>query len=77
VEAGVAVSLNTDNRLMSGTDLVTEYGLAARHLGFSFEELAALARQGFVTAFLPAPARAALLARVDDEIAALRQEVAR
>jgi len=77
VEAGVAVSLNTDNRLMSGTDLVTEYGLAARHLDFSFDELAALARQGFVNAFLPEPARAALLARVDDEIAALRQEVAR
>jgi len=77
VEAGVAVSLNTDNRLMSGTDLVTEYGLAARHLGFSFEELAALARQGFVNAFLPDAERAALLARVDAEIAALRQEIAR
>ena len=77
VEAGVAVSLNTDNRLMSGTDLVTEYGLAARHLGFSFDELAVLARQGFVNAFLPEPERTALLARVDAEIAALRQEVAR
>ena len=77
VEAGVAVSLNTDNRLMSGTDLVTEYGLAARHLGFSFDELAVLARQGFVNAFLPERERTALLARVDADIAALRQEVAR
>ena len=75
VEAGVAVSLNTDNRLMSGTDLVTEYGLAAHRLGFTFEEILALARQGFVNAFLPDAERAALLARVDQDFAALRQEV--
>lgn len=74
-DAGLQVSLNTDNRLMSGTDLVTEYGLAARHLGFSFDELARLARQGFVNAFLPEQEKRALLARVDADIAALRQEL--
>jgi adenosine deaminase len=73
-DAGLQVSINTDNRLMSGTDLVREYGLAARHLGFSFDELTRLARQGFVNAFLPADEKAALLARVDADIAALRQE---
>lgn len=71
-DAGLQVSINTDNRLMSGTDLVTEYGLAARHLGFTFEELAQLARNGFTGAFLPDAERAALLARVDAELAALR-----
>lgn len=75
IAAGLQVSLNTDNRLMSGTDLVTEYGLAAHRLGFTFEELLALARQGFVNAFLPEAERAALLARVDQDFAALRQEV--
>ena len=74
-DAGLQVSLNTDNRLMSGTDLVTEYGLAAKHLGFSFDELARLARQGFVNAFLPEQEKRALLERVDTEIAALRQEL--
>ncbi len=74
-DAGLAVSLNTDNRLMSGTDLVTEYGHAARHLGFTFDELARLARQGFANAFLPEDEKRALLARVDADIAALRREV--
>ncbi len=75
-EAGLQVSINTDNRLMSGTDLVTEYGLAARHLGFTFDELARLARQGFTNAFLPTDEKVALVERVDAEFAALRQEVA-
>lgn len=74
-DAGLQVSINTDNRLMSGTDLVTEYGLAARHLGFSVDELTRLARMGFENAFLPDDGKRALLARVDAEIAALRQEV--
>jgi adenosine deaminase len=73
-DAGLQVSINTDNRLMSGTDLVTEYGLAARHLGFTFDELARLARQGFENAFLPELEKHAILARVDADIAALRQE---
>jgi len=75
VEAGLKVSLNTDNRLMSGTDLVTEYGLAAKHLGFNFDELCTLARGGFENAFLPAAERTKLLARVDNEIDALRRSV--
>ncbi len=70
-DAGLKVSLNTDNRLMSGTDLVTEYGLAAKHQGFTFEELCRLARAGFENAFLPEAERAALLARVDAEFATL------
>ncbi|HET8771485.1 MAG TPA: adenosine deaminase [Gemmatimonadaceae bacterium] len=75
-DAGLEVSINTDNRLMSGTDLVTEYGLAARHLGFTFDELARVARTGFTNAFLPEPEKAALLERVDAEVAALRTAAA-
>lgn len=75
-DAGLQVSINTDNRLMSGTDLVTEYGLAAKHLGFTFDELLTLARQGFTNAFLPEAEKRALLSRVDADIAALRQEFA-
>lgn len=70
-DAGLQVSLNTDNRLMSGTDLVKEYGLAAKHLGFTFDELARLARNGFTGAFLPPEERAELLQSVDAELAAL------
>jgi len=72
-DAGLKVSLNTDNRLMSGTDLVNEYALAAKHLGFTLDELCRLARQGFETSFLPDAERARLLARVDAEFETLRR----
>ncbi len=75
-DAGLKVSLNTDNRLMSDTNLVTEYGLAAKHLDFTFDELCRLARGGFENAFLPEAQRAQLLARVDTELDALRRSVA-
>ncbi|MEX2180766.1 MAG: adenosine deaminase [Gemmatimonadaceae bacterium] len=74
-EAGLQVSINTDNRLMSGTDLVTEYGLAAKHLGFTFDELSQVARTGFRNAFLPPVERDALIARVDGEFNALQRSV--
>ncbi len=74
-EAGLQVSINTDNRLMSGTDLVSEYVLAARHLDFTLDELMRLARQGFTNAFLPDAEKQRLLARVDADFAALRREV--
>jgi adenosine deaminase len=76
MEAGLQVSLNTDNRLMSGTDLVTEYGLAAKHLDFTFDELCRVARTGFSNAFLPDVEKAALLARIDAEFDALRRSLA-
>ncbi len=75
-DAGVQVSLNTDNRLMSGTDLLTEYGLAAKHLDFTLDELARLARNGFVGSFLPDRERAAMLERVDAEFEAMGAVVA-
>lgn len=74
-DAGLQVSLNTDNRLMSGTDLVTEYGLAAKHLDFTFDELCKVARTGFENAFLPEPERSALLAATDREMDTLRRSV--
>ena len=70
-DAGLQVSLNTDNRLMSGTDLVTEYALAAKHLGFTLAELARVARTSFANAFLPDAERTALLSRVDADLASI------
>lgn len=75
-DAGLNVSLNTDNRLMSGTDLVTEYGLAARHLGFTFAELCRVARAGLSSAFLPTGERDTLLARADAQLSALQRGAA-
>lgn len=67
-DAGIPVSLNTDNRLMSGTTLSREYHHARVHQGFSSFELARLARMSFEAAFLPWPDKTALLAAVDLEL---------
>jgi adenosine deaminase len=72
-DRGMNVTLNTDNRLMSGTTLVDEYAHAAEHLGFTSAELAQVARNGFESAFLPYQERQALIEQVDAEIAALLQ----
>lgn len=71
VERGMVVTLNTDNRLMSGTTLTEEFALAAEHLGLDVGALGAIALDGFASAFLPWAERQALLATVQPEIARL------
>jgi adenosine deaminase len=70
-DRGLNVSLNTDNRLMSGTTLTDEYVHASRALGFTLPELAQLARNGFESAFLPWPERRVLLEAFDRDVASL------
>ncbi|MDT8342125.1 MAG: adenosine deaminase [Longimicrobiales bacterium] len=70
-EAGIPVTLCTDNRLVSGTTLQQEYQAAREHQGFSDPELARLAWHGFRAAFLPWPEKSALLAAVAVELEAL------
>ena len=67
-DAGVVVTLNTDNRLMSGTTVTDEYWKAHEHLGFTWEELKQVARMGFESAFLHRGEKAELLATVTEEI---------
>jgi adenosine deaminase len=71
-DRGMNVVLNTDNRLMSGTTLTDEYLLAARHLDFTFEELAEIALNSFASAFLPWPERHALMEAARGEIERLQ-----
>lgn len=75
-EAGVAVTVNTDDPPMFDATLTGEYVALAEEAGFGLDELAALARRAAEAAFLPDAERAALLARFDAEIAALRAELA-
>jgi adenosine deaminase len=67
-DAGLVVTLNTDNRLVSGTTLTEEYWLAHEHLGFTWEELAEVALLGFQAAFLPYEAKVNLLEEVEAEL---------
>lgn len=71
-DRGMNVVLNTDNRLMSGTTLTDEYLLAAKTLGFSFDELSTIALNGFASAFLPWEDRERLIARATADILALK-----
>jgi adenosine deaminase len=73
-DRGMNVVLNTDNRLMSGTTLTDEYLWAAKALGFTFDELAEIAVNGFASAFLPWQEREALVERARSEIAAMRSD---
>ncbi len=75
-DAGLVVTLNTDNRLVSGTTMTEEFLRAHRHHGFRWEELVEIARMGFRSAFLPHREREALVAAVDAEIGALEEEAA-
>lgn len=70
-DAGLVVTLNTDNRLISGTTLTDEYWLAHQHLGLTWEELTEVALLGFQAAFLPYQAKLNLLERVEEEMEGL------
>lgn len=67
-DRGLNVTLNTDNRLMSATTLTDEYVHAAEHLGFTYEELAGIALNGFESAFLPWEERLMLIEEVSEKI---------
>jgi adenosine deaminase len=69
--AGLRITLNTDNRLVSGTTVTNELALAVAHFGLSEEQVVHLAMNGFKSAFLPLAARVRLIDRVLDELEAL------
>lgn len=71
-DAGLEVTLCTDSWLMSGVSLTDEYLLAHRTLGFTRAEIDQMIVNAFESAFLPWPARQALLAQVHQELAAIR-----
>jgi adenosine deaminase len=62
-EAGIPVTINTDNRLISGTTLTDEFLHVAHHLGFTVRDLAACVENGCRAAFLPEKDRELLLKR--------------
>ncbi|AWN29785.1 adenosine deaminase [Streptomyces sp. NEAU-S7GS2] len=64
-DAGVLVTINSDDPPMFGTDLNTEYAVAARLLGLDATGLAALAKNAVEASFMDAPAKARLSAEID------------
>ena len=71
LDRGVAVTLNSDSWLMSGTTAANEYWLAHTELGCTRAEIDRMILDGFRGAFLPWPAKQVLLAEVADELRSL------
>ncbi|HET8561134.1 MAG TPA: adenosine deaminase [Marmoricola sp.] len=63
-DAGVVITVNSDDPPMFGTTLSNEYLVAGRDLGLSPAELAELAANGVRASFLDQPAKQALLAEI-------------
>lgn len=68
-DEGLVVTLNTDNRLMSGTTVTEEYWRAHKYLDFTWDELCEIAVMGFQSAFLPYQDKVQLVEAVREEIA--------
>ncbi|MDT0452584.1 adenosine deaminase [Streptomyces hesseae] len=65
VAAGVLVTVNSDDPPMFGTDLNTEYAVAARLLDLDARGVAALARNGVEASFMDPAGKAALTAEIE------------
>jgi aminodeoxyfutalosine deaminase len=66
VEAGVPVTINSDDPPMFGTTLNGEYAVAARLLGLDEAGVADLARAAVRASFAPQDVRTRILAEIDD-----------
>ena len=61
IEAGLSVSVSTDNRLMSGVTLSGELSASHQHNGVSLDAIRQMMREAARASFLPASARQAAL----------------
>lgn len=65
MEAGVCVSVSTDDPLCFGNTLLEEYAVLHTHQGFDFEQLKQVARNGWQLALIDEPQREQALAAID------------
>jgi adenosine deaminase len=70
--AGFAVTLNTDNRLMSGVSVSSELAAVVDAHGWGWDDVQTVAERAVAGAFLDEAARTDLLARVRAGYADLR-----
>ncbi len=68
---GLRVTLNTDNRLVSGTTVTGEYRMAVEAFSLELDDVLGLILNGFKAAFLPLAAKQRLIEQVLAEFDAL------
>jgi len=71
LDAGLRVTINTDNRLVSGTTVTREYALAVEAFDLNLDEVLTLVLNGFKSAFLPLAEKRRLIEHVLAEFNAL------
>jgi aminodeoxyfutalosine deaminase len=69
-EAGVLVTVNSDDPPMFGTNLNREYEIAAHLLGLDREGIARIAKDAVHASFMPEPDKSAVAAEIDSYVAA-------
>lgn len=74
-DAGIHVTLNTDDPVFFETTMNDEYRLAVQQFGFDAECLTALALNSARATFLPEDEKQALVRRFEDELWSLRADI--
>lgn len=74
-DAGVLVTINSDDPPFFETTLTDEYRRVVHHFGFGVDDLCVLVLNGVRGAFLPAMEKARLLQQIEGELLALRVEL--
>ena len=67
-DQGIRVTLNTDNRLMSGTTLTKEFLLAHKLFGFKLHDFREMIIMAMKSAFIPYAERKQMIRKIADEL---------
>jgi adenosine deaminase len=73
-DAGLTVTVNSDDPPLFSTDLVREYNILADHLGFTAEDLERISLNALQASFLPADEKTRLEAEFRAEFGRLRAQ---
>jgi len=76
-DAGLLVTVNSDDPALFGTDLSHEYEVLVDHFSFSADELEQVSLNGLHASFLPEPDKAQLETEFLTQFAQLRGEISR
>ncbi|MEL6983914.1 MAG: adenosine deaminase [Actinomycetota bacterium] len=65
-EAGVTVTINTDDPLLLQTDLINEYAICAEEFGWTTDDLRSLASASVISSSAPPALRSTILGAIED-----------